>query len=436
MNTIPISVLFGILAILILMSGFFSGSETALMSLNRYRLRHLAKNGHKGAQRTAKLLERPERLIGLILLGNNFVNILASAIATVIALRLLGEPGIAVATGVLTLVILIFAEVTPKTLATVKTEQIAFFASAVYAPLLIVTYPLIIAINWLTQRLLDIFKVEASQRADERLNTEEIRTVVDEAGDLIPDRDREMLMNILDLGNITVNDVMVPRNEILAIDLDDDWDDIVKQITESPHGRLLVFREDIDNVKGFVYLRKMLDGLSRGSFTREYFESFIREAWFIPEETKLTGALLNFQKEKRRIALVVDEYGDILGLLTIEDILEEIVGEFDADPHLAPDEIQPQDDGSYVVDGATPVRNLNRTLDWDLPATGPKTLNGLVLEHFESFPEKGVVFSFNEHPIEILEVEDNRVIRVRIDPAPNADDTGEHRTVNASNGSH
>lgn len=436
MNTIPISMLFGILAILILMSGFFSGSETALMSLNRYRLRHLAKNGHKGAQRTAKLLERPERLIGLILLGNNFVNILASAIATVIALRLLGEPGIAVATGVLTLVILIFAEVTPKTLATVKTEQIAFFASAIYAPLLVVTFPLVISINWLTQRLLDIFKVEAGQRADERLNTEEIRTVVDEAGDLIPDRDRDMLMNILDLGNMTVNDVMVPRNEILAIDLDDDWDDIVKQITESPHGRLLVYREDIDNVKGFVYLRKMLDGLSRGSFTRDYFESFIREAWFIPEETKLTGALLNFQKEKRRIALVVDEYGDILGLLTIEDILEEIVGEFDADPHLGPDEIQPQEDGSYVVDGATPIRNLNRTLDWDLPATGPKTLNGLVLEHFESFPEKGIVFSFNEHPIEILEVEDNRVIRVRIDPAPHADDTGEHRSLSASNGSH
>ena len=436
MNTIPIGVLFGILAILILMSGFFSGSETALMSLNRYRLRHLAKNGHKGAQRTAKLLEHPERLIGLILLGNNFVNSLASAIATVIALRLLGEPGIAVATGVLTLVILIFAEVTPKTLATVKTEQIAFFASAIYTPMLVVFYPVVISINWLTQRLLDIFKVEAGQRADERLNTEEIRTVVDEAGDLIPDRDRDMLINILDLGNITVNDVMVPRNEILAIDLDDDWDDIVKQITESPHGRLLVFREDIDNVKGFVYLRKMLDGLSRGSFTREYFESFIREAWFIPEETKLTGALLNFQKEKRRIALVVDEYGDILGLLTIEDILEEIVGEFDADPYLAPDEIQPQEDGSYVVDGATPIRNLNRTLDWDLPATGPKTLNGLVLEHFESFPEKGIVFSFNEHPIEILEVEDNRVVRVRIDPAPDADDTGEHRQISASNGSH
>lgn len=421
MNSIPLGVLFGILLILIAMSAFFSGSETALMSLNRYRLSHLAKQGHRGALRTQKLLEHPDRLIGLILLGNNFVNILASAIATVIALRLLGEAGIAVATGVLTLVILIFAEVTPKTLATLRTEQIAFFASAIYVPLMKVAYPLVLAVNWVTHKLLTLFSISKKRGDEEHLSSEEFRTVVNEAGGLIPSRHREMLNNILDLSHVSVDDIMVPRNEIVAIDLDDDWEEILHQISNSPHGRLLVYRENIDNVVGFIYLRKMLDALRSGDINREYLVSVIRDAYFIPEGTILTTQLLNFQQEKRRIGLVVDEYGDILGLLTLEEILEEIVGEFNHDPHTAPDEIRPQPDGSFIVDGTTPVRNLNRAFDWELSQSGPKTLNGIVLEHFENFPVEGSMFKFNQHPIEILKVEDNRVLQVRIDPALDPD---------------
>jgi len=428
LNTIPLSVLFGILIILIAMSAFFSGSETALMSLNRYRLRHLAKQGHRGALRTQKLLEQPDRLIGLILLGNNFVNILASAIATIIALRTLGEPGIAVATGLLTLTILIFAEVTPKTLATLRTERIAFFASSVYVPLMSITYPLVLSINWITHKLLELFRISPEVVDDEHLSSDEFRTVINEAGGLIPKRHREMLTNILDLGSVSVDDIMVPRNEIVALDLEDDWEKILHQIAQSPHSRLLIYRENIDNVVGFLYLRKMVDALRSGDMSREHLESVVRDAYFIPEGTKLTTQLLNFQQEKRRIGLVVDEYGDILGLLTLEEILEEIVGEFNHDPNTAPDEIRPQPDGTYIVEGTTPVRNLSRVFDWSLSPSGPKTLNGLILEHFENFPVQGSVFSFNNHPIEILKVEDNRVLQVRISPASDEGESEQEAT--------
>jgi len=417
LNSIPISVLGSILVLLVLISGFFSGSETALMSVNRYRLRHQANNGNKAAQRTARLLENRDRLISLILLGNNFVNILASAIATVIALRLMGEAGIAVATGLLTLVILVFAEVTPKTFATRRTEQFAFIASAVYVPLMYITYPLVFATNWLSSFLLKLLKTDEVSEDDEHLSSDELRTVLSETAGMIPQRHRDMLVNILDLGTVSVDDIMVPRNEIVGIDLEDPWDEVLQSISDSPHSRLLVFRENVDNVVGFIYLRKMLDALRSGKITRSYLESVIRDPYFIPEGTTLTVQLLNFQREKRRVALVVDEYGDIQGMLTLEDILEEIVGEFDNDPRVSPAEIRPQPDGSYIVDGTAQVRNLNRSLNWSLPSEGPKTLNGIVVEHFESFPPQGAVFTFNGHPITILAVEDNKVQQVRIEPA-------------------
>lgn len=416
MNSIPISVLGMILVLLVMVSGFFSGSETALMSLNRYRLRHQANNGHKAAQRTARLLENRDRLISLILLGNNFVNILASAIATVIALRLMGEAGIAVATGLLTLVILVFAEVTPKTFATRRTEQFAFIASAVYRPLMLITYPLVVTTNWLSSFLLRLLKAEAAPEEVEHLSSEELRTVLSETAGMIPQRHREMLVNILDLGTVSVNDIMVPRNEIVGIDLDDAWDDVMRDISNSPHSRLLVYRENVDNVVGFLYLRKMIDALRSDKITRAYLESVTRDPYFIPDGTTLTVQLLNFQREKRRVGLVVDEYGDIQGMLTLEDILEEIVGEFDNDPQVSPAEIRPQPDGSFIVDGTAQVRNLNRSLNWSLPSEGPKTLNGIVVEHFESFPPQGAVFTFNGHPMTILAVEDNMVQQVRIEP--------------------
>ena len=421
MNTIPIGVLVSILVLLILASGFFSGSETALMSLNRYRLRHQASNGHKAAIRTARLLEQPDRLISLILLGNNFVNILASAIATIIALRLMGEAGIAVATGLLTLIILVFAEVTPKTFATRRAEKFAHIASAVYGPLTKLTYPLVVATNWISTRILALLNTEPVSAEEEHLSSEELRTVLNETAGMIPQRHREMLLNILDLGTVSVNDIMVPRNEIMGIDLDDPWDEVLKQISDSPHNRLLVYRETVDNVIGFVYLRKMLDVLRAGSITREVLEARVRDPYFIPEGTTLTVQLLNFQREKHRIGLVVDEYGDIQGMLTLEDILEEIVGEFDNDPRISPAEIRPQPDGSFIVDGTAQVRNLNKSLNWALPSEGPKTLNGIVLEHFENFPPQGAVFTFNGHPMTILDVEGNRVRQVRIEAAIDKD---------------
>lgn len=432
MNTIPISLLLVILVLLILMSGFFSGSETALMSLNRYRLRHQARQGNKAAQRTAQLLEQPDRLISLILLGNNFVNILASAISTVIALRLMGEAGIAVATGLLTLVILVFAEITPKTFATRRAEQMAFFASAIYRPLIKAAYPLVVTTNWISNFILERFRVQKIDPEAEHLSSDELRTVVNETAGLIPARHRDMLLNILDLGTISVNDIMVARNEIVGIDLNDDWDDIVQQISNSPHSRLLVYRENIDQVVGFIYLRKMLDVLRSGNFTRADLESRIREPYFIPEGTTLTVQLLNFQREQLRMGLVVDEYGDIEGLLMLEDILGEIVGGFDTDPRSGPPEIRQQADGSFIVDGNAHVRNINKALNWNLPPEGPKTLNGIVLEHFENFPPQGAVFSVNDHPITVLSVDGNRVGQVRIEPAPQAGSL--HDSADAASG--
>lgn len=423
MNEIPLSVLFGILILLILLSGFFSGSETALMTLNRYRLRHLAKSGNKSAQLAQNLLERPDRLIGLILLGNNFVNILASSIATVIALRLFGEAGIAIATGLLTLVILVFAEVTPKTLATLRSQQVAFFAAHIYTPMMKVLYPLVWVVNVFVRQLLKLFKVSPDSANEDNLDRDELRSVVNEASGMIPDSHQEMLVNILDLENVTVNDIMIPRNDILGIDLEDDWDDILAQIATTKHSRLPVYRESVDNVVGFIYLRKMLDVLRQKEIQREHLEARIRNTYFIPENTPLTVQLLNFQQQKRRIGLVVDEYGDILGLVTLEDILEEIVGEFTTDPDTSL-EIRPQTDGSYLALGSTPSRQLGRLLGWDMAANGPKTLNGLILERLEEIPEAGKVFRIEDDAVEVLEVGDNMVQEVRITPGagPKTDD--------------
>ena len=420
MNEIPLSVLFGILVLLILLSGFFSGSETALMTLNRYRLRHLAKSGNKSAQLAQNLLERPDRLIGLILLGNNFVNILASSIATVIALRLFGEAGIAIATGLLTLVILVFAEVTPKTLATLRAQQVAFFASHIYTPMMKVLYPLVWVVNVFVRQLLKLFNVSPdAANSEDNLDRDELRSVVNEASGMIPDSHQEMLVNILDLENVTVNDIMIPRNDILGIDLEDDWEDILAQIADTKHSRLPVYRESIDNVVGFIYLRKMLDVLRQKEIQREHLEARIRNTYFIPENTPLTVQLLNFQKQKRRIGLVVDEYGDILGLVTLEDILEEIVGEFTTDPDTSL-EIRPQTDGSYLALGSTPSRQLGRLLGWDTAANGPKTLNGLILERLEEIPQAGKIFRIENDAIEVLAVGDNMVQEVRITPGAGA----------------
>jgi Mg2+/Co2+ transporter CorB len=404
--------------ILIGLSGFFSGSETALMTLNRYRLRNLAKNGHRGAIKAAALLDRPDRLIGLILLGNNFVNILASALATILAMAIWGDKGVAFVTGLLTLVILIFAEVLPKTLATLRPEKLAFFAAHIYTPLMRVTWPVVYVINMFVNRMLKSAGVDPGLRENgDKLNSEELRTVVNEAGDMIPERHQRMLINILDLEKATVDEIMVPRSDIEGIDLNEPWPDIVEQLGRSSHSRMPVYREDIDNVEGFIYLRRMLNFLRGQELTQAYFESNVREAYFIPEGTPVTLQLLNFQQQKKRIGLVVDEYGDIQGLITIEDILEEIVGEFTSDPAQQEKfrEISLLQDGTYTVQGSVSLRELNREFSWNLPTDGPKTLNGLVLEHLQNIPETGACFIINGRPIEVTKVSGNVVQLARID---------------------
>ena len=419
-----LSFLAGLLLVLIVLSGFFSGSETALMTLNRYRLRHLAKEGHGGARRAQQLLERPDRLIGLILLGNNFVNILASAIATAIALDLWGEPGIAIATGIMTLVVLIFAEVAPKTLATRHPEKLAFVASYVYVPLLKVLYPLVLLVNLMANLVLKLFGATQVPLNEDALNRDELRTVLADSGKKIPKAHVDMLLNVLDLEQVTVNDVMVPRNEIEGVDLDEPWEVMLEQIVNSPHGRLLVFRENIDQAAGLLQLRKVFNPARSGTLTRSGLEKELQELYFIPENTPLNVQLLNFQREKRRSGLVVDEYGDIQGLLTVEDILQEIVGEFTDDAYAAPPEIQPQDNGEFLVDGATPVRTLNREFGWSLPTDGPKTLNGVILEQLESLPDVGTTLDIDGNAVEVLALDGNAVDTARVTlsaPPPDLD---------------
>ena len=331
MNDIPISVLLTILGLLILLSAFFSGSETALMTLNRYRLKHLADEGHRGARLAKRLLERPDRLLGLILLGNNFVNILASALATIVALRLYGEAGIAIATGLLTLVILIFAEVTPKTLAALKPERVAFIAAYIYTPLMKISYPLVWLINIIANQLLALVGVHPAEGKKERNNADEFRAVVHEAKHFIPGKHTDMLLSVLDLEKASVEDIMIPRHEITGIDLNDDWNDIEYQITHSQRTRVPVYHDSIDNTIGLLHLRKVLKLIARDELNLETLTKLVRKVYFIPEGTPLTRQLLNFQKNRRRSGLVVDEYGSILGLVTLEDILEESVGQFATD---------------------------------------------------------------------------------------------------------
>jgi Mg2+/Co2+ transporter CorB len=413
-----LSALFGALALLILLSAFFSSSETALMTLNRYRLRHLARDRHSGALRASRLLERPDRLIGLILLGNNFVNILASSLATVIALRLGGEAAIAAAAGLLTLVILIFAEVAPKTLAALRPERIAFPAAFIYGPLLKLLYPLVWVVNGIANTMLRLFGVSPEETGGQALSKEELRTVVIEAGAMIPQRHQKMLLNILDLEHATVEDIMIPRTEVDGIDLDDPVDEIIAELQNTPYTRLPVYQGSLDRVVGILHVRKVARALMQGDLTKKQLRQISMEPYFIAEGTSLNRQLLNFQHEKRRVGLVVDEYGDVLGLVTLVDLLEEIVGEFASDPAAAIPSVRRQEDGSYLVDGSANVRDLVRSMHWKLPTDGPKTLNGLILEHMESIPQTGTSLLLAGYPVEIIQTKGNAVKTVRLQPTP------------------
>ncbi|NKF50957.1 DUF21 domain-containing protein [Shewanella sp. WXL01] len=420
MDEISTSALLIFLFILIVISAYFSGSETAMMSLNRYRLRHLASAGNKAAKRSAKMLERPDRLIGLILIGNNLVNILASAIATIVGMRILSgfnideAASVAIITAVLTVVILIFAEVTPKTYAAVHPERIAFPSSFVLKWLSLLLAPLVKLLNHITGVLLKLLGIH-NVKSDDALSQEELRTVVHEAGALIPQRHQDMLLSILDLEKVTVEDVMIARSDIYAININDDFKQINKQVIQSPHTRVLVYRDNIDDAVGFIHLRDALRLQSKEDFSKATLVRALKELYFIPEGTPLNTQLANFQLNKTRIGLVVDEYGDIQGLVTLEDILEEIVGDFTTSMLPAPsDEINAQKDGSYLIDATINIRELNKEMDWDFPTDGPKTLNGLIIEHLEDIPSAHTSLMIAGYPLEVVDVADNMVKTVKV----------------------
>lgn len=416
MDQISTTSLFITLGILILVSGYFSSSETAMMAINKYRLKHLERQGHAGAKRVDKLLKRPDRLIGLILIGNNLVNIAASSIATIIGLRLFGDIGLAIATFSLTFVILVFAEVTPKTLAALFPEKIAFPSSFLLLPLLTLMYPFVFIINGITNGLLALFNIAPESQGDS-LSRDELRTIVHESGSLIPKKHQDMLVSILDLEKVSAEDIMTPRNDIFAIDINEDWKVIQKKLTHSQHTRVLLYRDNIDDTVGFIHVKDALRLLSKDQFSKATLLRAVRKIIFTPESAPLHNLMYQMQRERERIALVVDEYGDIQGLLTLEDILEEIVGDFTTNTTPDPSkEVIPQQDGSFLVDGTVNVRDLNKELNWTFPTEGPKTLNGLILEYLEEFPEGQMSLRLAGYPIEILELQDNMVKLVRVIP--------------------
>ncbi|MCK0767160.1 HlyC/CorC family transporter [Chromohalobacter canadensis] len=413
-DDLPLGLLLTLLLVLICLSAFFSSSETGMMSINRYRLSHQANSGERTAKRVLRLLSRPDRLIGVILIGNNFVNNLAASIATIIAIHFFGDvSGPAISTAVLTIVILIFAEVTPKTFAAVKPERIAYPASLALEPLLKLFYPLVWLVNAISNGLLRLLGVKDIDGSADNLTRDELRTVVHEAGTMIPRRHQSMLLSILDLENVTVNDIMVPRQEIAGIDLDDDLEAILAQIRSSQHTRVPVYKGDINNIIGILHLRNAARFLSKPEVTKAAIVQEAREPYFIPESTPLHTQLLNFQQQKRRIGIVVDEYGDVEGLATLEDILEEIVGEFTTDEAATHREIHPQEDGSYIIEGTTNIRDINKVLAWQLPTDGPKTLNGLILEHLEAFPDAPACLQLGAIRMEILQIKDNLITSAR-----------------------
>jgi len=418
-NHISLEMLLFWLFILIVLSAFFSSSETGMMRVNRYRLKSMAKGKTKkrfAALRVQSLLERPDRLLGLILIGNNLVNFIAATIATVVAERLWGSAGLIAAPVILTIVVLIFAELMPKTLAAIHPEKVAFPSALILKPLLKLLYPVVWLINNIVNGLLRLFGIKADKLDNDKLNPEELRTVVNEASPLIPRRHQKMLLNILDLESTTVEDIMIPRREIVAIDLEDEWESIINQLQHCQHTRILVFKGEIDNLVGMLHARDLINLLTNRVLTKDVLIQAVSDVYYVPEGTPLHTQLMNFQRKRQRIGTVVDEYGDIQGIVTLEDILEEIVGEFTTDLASSHPEIVHQKDQSLLVDCGIAIRELNRTMGWQLPTDGPKTLNGLITEYLEYLPEKNTGLRLYGYPMVVVEVEDNMLQWVQIFP--------------------
>ena len=416
MDDLSVGALTGAIFVLVVLSAYFSGSETAMMAMNRYRLKHLANEGHGGARRASRLLERPDKLLSVILIGNNFVNFSAASIATLLALKLFGEAGIAIAPVACTLIFLIFSEVAPKTVAAAYPEKIALPSSYILNILMWILYPLVWLVNGTANGLLRLAGFRPENAIEDNLSHEELRTVVFE-GAQIAAHPQNMMLGVLDLDKVTVEDIMVPRTEIFGIDLEDDLEDIVLQIRASQHTRLPVFKNDIDKIIGVLHMRNAAKLLTQDTLSKALILQGADEPYFVPENTPLQTLLFNFQQQKQRIGLVVDEYGDIQGIVTIEDILEEIVGEFTTDLANTSIDIHPQDDGSFMIDGGAHIRLINRQLNWHLPQDGPKTLNGLITEYLETIPEANIGLVIDGYRIEIVQIQDNMIRTARLSRA-------------------
>lgn len=412
MDNIPLIGLFILLLLLILLSAIFSASETAMMAVNRYRLKHQADSGNAAAQRVLKLLENPDKLLGTILVGNNITNLTAPSIATIIGLRMFGDIGIAIATGVLIIIVLIFAEVAPKTLAAQFPEKIAFPSSLLLLGLQKILKPLIIMVNFFANTLLRLFGVK-QPKSQNSLNIDELRAAVLESSNTINRSYQNMLLGVLEMDSITVNDVMVPTNSIESLNFDDNIDVICEKITNSRYTRLPVYEKSMENILGILHLRKILPLLKKGELTKSALKSYIRQPYFIPENLSITKTLNHLQAERRRFALVVDEYGSLKGLITMEEILEEIVGDF---TQYVPDkETQPvAQDGSVIVRGDSSIRDLNRKMEWELPTDYAKTVNGLVLHVLEEIPTKPTAIDIEGFKLEILRTSGTLIRSVRI----------------------
>lgn len=417
MDSIPLSSLFITLIICLVLSAYFSGSETGLLSINKYRLRFLAEQGNKGAQKAEKLLEKPDTLLSFILIFNNLVNISASAIATMIGMRLYGDAGVAIATGLLTFVMLVFSEIFPKTVAAMHPEKVGLISSHILVVLLKIFYPLVWLMNIFTKLLMRLVGLKPDMQK-QVISREELRSIVTEAGEATPDEQHpQMLLSILDMETVTVDDIMVPRNEIGGIDIDDDWKAIMRQLNHAAHNRVVLYKGSLDEqVLGILRVREAFRLLlEKNEFTKETLIRAADEVYFIPEGTPLKTQLANFRTNKERIGLVVDEYGDIKGLVTLEDILEEIVGDFTTSTAPTIDEeVTQQSDGSMIIDGSANLRDLNKMFGWELDTEDARTFNGLILEHLEEIPDEGTVCEIDGLQITILEVADNMIKQAKV----------------------
>lgn len=416
LDTIPTSYLLIAIGVLLLLSAFFSSSETALMALNRLKLKNAAKHSG-GAARAEKLLEKPDRLIGLILIGNNFINIAATALTTIVAIKVAGNAGVAYGTAILTFAILIFSEITPKTYAALYPEKIAYFASYVLTPMLKLLYPLVWLTNLMTNGLLRLLGVP-KEIAKESLSREELQTLVAENDRINPEDHQKMMINVMDLDHISIEDVMIPRNEIQAINIEDSQAEIEQQLINTYLTRMPIYRGDIDNVIGILHIRTVLPLLKERRLSRQKLQKVMRKPYFVPESIALSVQMKEFQRKERRMALVVDEYGDLVGLVTMEDILEQIVGKFTSE-HVDRGLKIIKKGNKYLVQGRIAVRSLNRRMQWQLPTDGATTISGLITEHLQDLPDKDLAVEIAGYQMTVLQTsDDNLITKVFIEPPP------------------